>query len=517
MSSAVAVWWVKRDARLADNACLAEADRMGLAVLPIFCFEPGLLAASDTSDMHTHAQWQALCGLRKSLRSRGADLVIAHGDVTDKLARLHALVPFTHVFSHEEIGNDITYRRDVTVSAWCRERGINYREFPQSSVRRGGVNRDRLSQLRRSRIEDVAPLPIPQIRQSESLRKLAAATGFPRLPAFVRNDHWQAVSEDDAEQTLSSFLTNRGRQYRGGISSPNTAFTAGSRLSVHLAWGTITARQVWHAVRDRVATLDPDDPRTPRWKQSLHAFLSRLHWRDHFSQRLESEPELEFQSLHPAYREIPYENDELLHQAWREGRTGYPLVDAVMRCLQATGFVNFRMRAMAVSFACHVLHLDWRLIHPHLARVFRDYDPGIHLNQLQMQAGVVGWNAIRVYNPTKQLLDWDADCRFVKQWLPELKSVTVEQILNGEILNDYPAPIVPFAERARRMTDVLYAIRKSPAANDLTPAIYKRHGSRRKESTTHRRKKSTAKAPAQKHRKSQAPTLFDPFEPDSPT
>lgn len=517
MSSAVAVWWVKRDARLADNACLAEADRMGLEVLPIFCFEPDLLAASDTSDMHTHAQWQALCELRKSLRQRGADLVIAHGDVTDKLARLHALVPFTHVFSHEEIGNDITYRRDVAVAAWCRERGINYREFPQTSVRRGGVNRDRLSQLWHSRIEDVAPLPIPQIRQSENLRKLAAATGFPKLPAFVRNDHWQTVSEDDAEQTLRSFLIQRGRKYRGGISSPNTAFTSGSRLSVHLAWGTITARQVWHAVRERVATLDPDDPQTPRWKQSLQAFLSRLHWRDHFSQRLESEPELEFQSLHPAYREIPYENDEPLHQAWREGRTGYPLVDAIMRCLQATGFVNFRMRAMVVSFACHVLHLDWRLIHPHLARVFRDYDPGIHLNQLQMQAGVVGWNAIRVYNPTKQLTDWDADCRFVKQWLPELKSVTVEQILNGEILNDYPAPIVPFAERARQMTDVLYSIRKSPAANALTPAIYKRHGSRRKEVAHRRRRKSTPKASIQKHRKSQARTLFDPYEPDSPT
>ncbi len=520
MSSAVAVWWVKRDARLADNACLAEADRLGLEVLPIFCFEPGLLAANDTSDMHTHAQWQALCGLRKSLRQQGTDIVIAHGEVTDKLARLHALVPFTHVFSHEEVGNDVTYRRDKAVAAWCRERGINYQEFPQSSVRRGGVNRDRLSQLWRSRIEDVAPLPIPQIRQSESLRKLAAATGFPKLPAFVRNDHWQAVSEDDAEQTLSSFLAVRGRQYRGGISSPNTAFTAGSRLSIHLAWGTITARQVWHAVRDRVATLDPDDPQTPRWKQSLHAFLSRLHWRDHFSQRLESEPELEFQSLHPAYREISYENDERLYQAWREGQTGYPLVDAVMRCLQTTGFVNFRMRAMVVSFACHVLHLDWRLIHPHLAQVFRDYDPGIHLSQLQMQAGVVGWNAIRVYNPTKQLMDWDADCRFVQRWLPELQSVPVEQILHGEKVPGYPPPIVSFTERSRQMTDLLYAIRKSPAANALTPAIYKRHGSRRKEtSSSRRRKRSTSsRKPTQKQNqatlKQQARTLFDPYEPE---
>lgn len=519
MTNAVAVWWVKRDARLADNACLAEAERLGLEVLPIFCFEPGLLAANDTSDMHTHAQWQALCGLRTSLRQRGVDIVIAHGEVTEKLARLHALVPFTHVYSHEEVGNDATFRRDRDVATWCREQGVCYREFPQSSVRRGGVNRDRLSQLWRSRIEDTAPLAISTIRQSDNPRSVAAATGFPKLPAFVRNNLWQAVSEFDAEQTLKSFLSLRGRQYRGGISSPNTAFTAGSRLSVHLAWGTITTRQVWHAVRERVKSLDPNDPQTSRWKQSLHAFLSRLHWRDHFSQRLESEPELEFHSLHPAYREIPYENDERLHRAWQEGQTGYPLVDAVMRCLQTTGFVNFRMRAMVVSFACHVLHLDWRLIHPHLARVFRDYDPGIHLNQLQMQAGVVGWNAIRVYNPTKQLADWDADCHFVKQWLPELQTVSVEQVLNGEKVRDYPAPIVPFAERARHMTDILYAIRKSPAANALTSAIYQRHGSRRKDSaSTQRRRRSTSQKPSQTPdqgaRKQQARTLFDPYEPE---
>jgi deoxyribodipyrimidine photo-lyase len=236
--------------------------------------------------------------------------------------------------------------------------------------------------------------------------------------------------------------------------------------------------------------------------------LSRLHWRDHFTQRLESEPELEFRSLHPSYRDVPYGNDELLHTAWREGCTGYPLVDAVMRCLAATGFVNFRMRAMVVSFACHVLHLDWRLIHPHLARVFRDYDPGIHLNQLQMQAGVVGWNAIRVYNPAKQLADWDADCKFVKRWLPELKSLTAEQILNDELLPGYPSRIVPFTERAKKMTDQLYGIRKTAEAKMATKAVYLTHGSRKK-GASKRPKRIKRPAPPP------SPTLFDNLE-DNP-
>ena len=111
--------------------------------------------------------------------------------------------------------------------------------------------------------------------------------------------------------------------------------------------------------------------------------------------------------------------------AWCEGRTGYPLVDACMRCLNAIGFLNFRMRAFVVSFAVYGLHLDWRTIHPHLARIFYDYEPGIHLAQLQMQAGVVGINTIRVYNPTKQLIDQDPYCKFVKQWVSELSALPV--------------------------------------------------------------------------------------------
>ncbi|MCU0706027.1 MAG: deoxyribodipyrimidine photo-lyase [Fimbriiglobus sp.] len=501
MTRPVAVWWVKRDARLADNACLSEVNRLGMDVLPLFCFEPSLLAADDTSDMHVHAQWQAVTGLRMALRTHGADLVVAHGEVVDKLAKLHARVPFTHLFCHEEVGNDITFRRDRAVAAWCREQGVEYREFPQSSVKRGGVNRDRLQRWWQSRIVDVPPLPVPLIRQADELRRLAATTTFPKLAAFTPIRQWQPVSEADAHATLADFLTRRGRWYRGGISSPNTAFTAGSRLSVHLAWGTITARQVWHAVARRLAELDLADPASVRWRQSLEAFVSRLHWRDHFTQRLESEPELEFQSVHPCYRDVPYANDERLHTAWREGRTGYPLVDAVMRCL------NFRMRAMAVSFACHVLHLDWRLIHPHMAGVFRDYDPGIHLSQLQMQAGVVGWNAIRVYNPAKQLADWDADCRFVKRWLPELNPLPAVRIVNGDNLPGYPPPVVPFAERAKQMTDALYAIRKSAVAKAATAAVYLKHGSRKKEPTVRPKR---AKKPA----KPTTPSLFAGWDTD---
>ena len=225
MTKATAVIWVKRDARLTDNPCLVEADRLQLNALPFFCFEPSVLTANDSSDMHVQAQWQAINGLRQSLRQIGSDIVIAYGEAVEKLTKLYERVPFTYLFAHEEIGNDITFRRDRAVAKWCLDRGITYREFPQSSVKRGGVNRDKLQQLWRSRIADIQPLQIHRIAQPEELRAIAAKTAFPKLLPFTTKHLWQPVSEIDAKATLADFLTVRSRWYRGGISSPNTAFT----------------------------------------------------------------------------------------------------------------------------------------------------------------------------------------------------------------------------------------------------------------------------------------------------
>ena len=146
---------------------------------------------------------------------------------------------------------------------------------------------------------------------------------------------------------------------------------------------------------------------------SLRAFQSRLHWRDHFIQRLEAFPRLEELLLNPAYQDIPYREDHDLLQAWLSGTPVFQWLMPVCAAFE-TGFFNFRMRAMVVSFACFGLHLSWRFIHAPLAQRFLDYEPGIHLSQLQMQAGVIGFNTLRVYSPKKQFIDQDPDGVFVK-------------------------------------------------------------------------------------------------------
>ena len=116
--------------------------------------------------------------------------------------------------------------------------------------------------------------------------------------------------------------------------------------------------------------------------------------------------------------------------------TGYPLIDASMRCLRSTGYINFRMRAMLVSFASYDLWLDWRRTSRFLASMFVDYEPGIHYSQFQMQSGVTGINAVRVYNPTKQQQDQDPHGVFVKQWIPNLRSVSDTWIHSPHLLTD---------------------------------------------------------------------------------
>ena len=226
------------------------------------------------------------------------------------------------------------------------------------------------------------------------------------------------------------------------------------------------------------------------WNRSLRAFESRLFWRDHFIQRLEAFPELEKKALNSAYADLKYEDDPDMLDAWINGKTGYPMVDACMRCLAGTGFLNFRMRAMVVSFACYGLHLSWKTIHEPLARLFHDYEPGIHLSQLQMQAGVIGFNAIRVYSPTKQFLDHDPDGKFVKKWIPELKERTNAEIAHAEKsrVGGYCSPVVDLSIRSKEMKSRVFEIRKSVKGRDVTKKVLVKHGSRK--SVSNRKRKS---------------------------
>jgi deoxyribodipyrimidine photo-lyase len=227
--------------------------------------------------------------------------------------------------------------------------------------------------------------------------------------------------------------------------------------------------------------------------RNLAAFSSRLAWRCHFVQKLEQQPEIEFSCMHSAFegmREPHFRAD--FFEAWKTGNTGYPLVDACMRSLHENGWINFRMRAMLVSFASYNLWLDWRKTAPHLARLFTDYEPGIHYSQFQMQSGVTGINTIRMYNPIKQSYEQDELGHFIRRYVPELREVPNSFIHEPwkllEPLKNYPGPIVDCAASAKWARNEIFERRRQRDFKQEAGRVHQKLGSRSRPSN--RKKKS---------------------------
>ena len=211
-------------------------------------------------------------------------------------------------------------------------------------------------------------------------------------------------------------------------------------------------------------------------------------------QKLEDEPDLEFQNLCRTYdglRENEFSQERF--EAWKRGMTGYPMVDACMRAVAATGWLNFRMRAMVVSFASYHLWLHWRETGIHLGRAFLDFEPGIHYSQVQMQSGTTGINTIRIYSPAKQVRDQDPKGDFIRRWLPELRHVpdqflaephlmpkTEQRQSDCEIGKDYPLPLVDHATAYKEARRRIMSVRRKPESQEAAQRVYIKHGSRKK-------------------------------------
>jgi deoxyribodipyrimidine photo-lyase len=476
------VWWVKRDARLYDNAALAAAVATGAEVIPLYVEEPLLYGGPDWSSVHTMVYHDALDSLAKNLKHHGSALFVRQGEIIAVLEKLLRQLPFSALYSHEETGLNHTYVRDQQVATWCRERGIIWHEYNTNGVTRRLRSRDDWQQKFLAAM--TAPLvPIPSFRHLEASERALAGRLTPLTPAT--SSTLSQVTERTAHETLRHFLYTRAIGYSGGVSSMIKAPTACSRLSIHLAWGTISLRTVFQATERRLAEL-AGDPSAAHWRRSLRSFASRLFWHSHFIQRLEDSVEMEYVPLNPAFaRGLPVVTGTEAERrliAWQTGTTGYPAIDAAMRYYQTTGWLNFRSRAMVTSFAVHGLRLPWQTMVYELAKIMADYVPGIHVSQVQMQTGITGINTIRVYSPEKQQIDHDPDCIFIKKHIPELSDFSPEAITNftTDTLGTYPRPIIDFKSESKIMKDALYAIKKSEIARLEAAGVYQKHGSRKR-------------------------------------
>jgi len=467
------IFWFKRDLRLFDNEPLNNALSQKEKLLLIYCFEPSLKKNKHYSTKHWNFIKESINDLNIYLKNIDTHIHTYNKEFTDVLKEIQDKFLVKKIFSHNETGLNITFERDILLKEYCKENSIQWEEEINNGVFRGLKNRKNWIKKWRDHMKSPVVLfkgeknDFINIKKNQNLK--------------VKNSKiLQKGGSSSGIKYLNSFLDTRHIKYQNNISMPEASRTSCSRLSPYMSWGNISTRYAWQRAKEQI--------QNGKSKFQLNGFTSRLRWQAHFIQKFEMECQMEFRSVNKGYQNLVKPINKKFISAWQKGKTGYPLVDASMRCVVETGYLNFRMRALLVSFLTHHLWQPWQSGVIHLARNFLDFEPGIHYSQFQMQAGETGINMIRIYNPTKNAKEHDKNGIFIKKWIPELKKIPTpllfepwkmslidQETYDYKIGKDYPNPIVDISETYKYAASKLWSIKSNPKVKEESSRILQKH------------------------------------------
>jgi deoxyribodipyrimidine photo-lyase len=470
----MALFWHRRDLRIPDNVGLDAATAWG-PVVPVFVVDRDVL--EHASPPRVAFMCDALDSLRAAYRERGSDLLIAHGDpreVLPDLAREHDAdrVVWNRDYSGLARDRDAAVRRALDDAGIDREAHHDALHHEPGSIT---TNQDDIYSVYtyfgrkwQDRPKD-DPIDPPT---SDDLATIDDDPGeLPTVSGLGFDDpeaEIPAASTGAARERLHSFCAGPIYEYGERRDYPADACT--SRLSAHLKWGTIGPREVYAATEEARADAEEARADAEAARESIEEFQSQLAWREFYTHVLWDRPDVVTSNYKDYENEIAWREDPEALQAWKDGETGYPIVDAGMRQLRAEAYMHNRVRMIVASFLTKDLLIDWRAGYDWFRRKLVDHETGNDNGGWQWAAstGTDAQPYFRIFNPMTQGERYDPDAEYIAEYVPELRGVPADAVHSWHELDpgtrkmhapDYPNPIVDHGKRREEAIAMFEAAR----------------------------------------------------------